>query len=573
MKKLLLSLAISVAAIFTASAAEISTLTLKSGNLSGLSNSASKTLTTAKGFEWTFSATSKNANAYVGYDNTKGLQIGSSNNAASSITITSEGFDAYVISKVTINTSGASKIDATVGVSVDGNIFQCNESDTYSLTASAANAVFEGNAKGEITISYTNSSAKAIYINSIEVEYAEPDEDFKKQPHLSFPQHDYYVSISKINDFVTPELDNPYNVSPVTFTSSNEDLALVDENSGEIALESTPGEVTITAVFAGNDEYEADEQEYVIHIIEEDQYIVTFDFEQNDYGMFRFDNSINTVDPNGNSYNAAGTKFGDEWVICTANEKTRLWWTGKTATDVASGKSLRVYPGGEVVIETPAGSLITNIAIYHYNDKGDAEDVSEDEDHEHVANIEENRATLAADWTSSHHKVSAFEVTYLAKPEVMNAIADAFTLGKHDNGQSHFTVKVNGVEQVSHSIAFSSLDDEPTLVSLSHYYPHATIYTKFEPAATPALYYDAAEGFTEHTEPLALTGSGSLSFYAEMNGQTSPVQTIAVTDTNTTSIEAIEAEGVAKSAYDLMGRKVANPVNGLYIINGKKVRI
>ncbi len=41
----------------------------------------------------------------------------------------------------------------------------------------------------------------------------------------------------------------------------------------------------------------------------------------------------------------------------------------------------------------------------------------------------------------------------------------------------------------------------------------------------------------------------------------------------TTTIEAIEANGVAKSAYDLMGRKVANPVNGLYIINGKKVRI
>ncbi|MBD5373561.1 MAG: hypothetical protein HDR75_09530 [Bacteroides sp.] len=569
MKKLLLSLAISVAAIFTASA-ETSTLTLKSGNLSGLTNSASKTLTTTKGFGWTFSITGNGT--LQNWDATKGQQIGSSKSPISTLTIKSEGFDSYVISKVTINTSGASGVNATMGVTVDGVPFQCNGSDTYELTTSATDVIFEGEAKGEIEISYAVTT-KAIYIKSIEVEYAEPAEGFQKQAHLSFPQHDYYVSISKINDFVTPELDNPYNVSPVTFTSSNEDLALVDETSGEITLESTPGEVTITATFAGNDEYEADEQEYVIHILEEDQYIVTFDFEQNDYGMFRFDNSINTVDPNGNSYNAAGTKFGDEWVICTANEKTRLWWTGKTATDVASGKSLRVYPGGEVVIETPAGSLITNIAIYHYNDKGDAEDVSEDEDHEHVANIEENRATLAADWTSSHHKVSAFEVTYLAKPEVMSAIAEAFTAGKHDNGQSHFTVKVNGVEQVSHSIAFSSLDDEPTLVSLSHYYPHATIYTKFEPAATPALYYDAAEGFTEHTEPLALTGSGSLSFYAEMNGQTSPVQTIAVTDTNTTSIEAIEAEGVAKSAYDLMGRKVANPVNGLYIINGKKVRI
>ncbi|MDE6535067.1 MAG: chitobiase/beta-hexosaminidase C-terminal domain-containing protein [Muribaculaceae bacterium] len=41
----------------------------------------------------------------------------------------------------------------------------------------------------------------------------------------------------------------------------------------------------------------------------------------------------------------------------------------------------------------------------------------------------------------------------------------------------------------------------------------------------------------------------------------------------TTSIVAIEAEGAAKAAYDLMGRKVEKPANGLYIIGGKKVRL
>lgn len=41
----------------------------------------------------------------------------------------------------------------------------------------------------------------------------------------------------------------------------------------------------------------------------------------------------------------------------------------------------------------------------------------------------------------------------------------------------------------------------------------------------------------------------------------------------TTSIVNIEANSAAKTAYDLMGRKVAKPANGLYIINGQKVRL
>lgn len=41
----------------------------------------------------------------------------------------------------------------------------------------------------------------------------------------------------------------------------------------------------------------------------------------------------------------------------------------------------------------------------------------------------------------------------------------------------------------------------------------------------------------------------------------------------TTSIVAIEAEGTVKAAYDLMGRKVEKPANGLYIIGGQKVRL
>ena len=41
-----------------------------------------------------------------------------------------------------------------------------------------------------------------------------------------------------------------------------------------------------------------------------------------------------------------------------------------------------------------------------------------------------------------------------------------------------------------------------------------------------------------------------------------------------TGIDKVKAEnGKVKTVYDLQGRKVENPTNGVYIINGKKVVI
>lgn len=568
MKKLLLSLVAVVASCIYASA-DTSTLTLASGNLSGLTTSVPKTVATPKGFKWTFSMTGSGSLGNFDNSNGRGYQFGSSSKPISSLTITSEGFKNYNISKVTLHTNSAKNGVASVKVSVGETSFLSGGSTSAAVpvnTQGSSDIVFEGVASGEITISYSVTTS-ALYVLGIEVEYTL--ESVKKQAHLSFPQNDYYVSLSKAESFEAPALDNPYNVEPITYSIDvkDENIAMIDKNTGYVVLgNTTVAVITVTASFPGNDEYEADEQTYIIHLTEDEFATVTFDFENNDYGMTRFTGS-------GAGYNEPNTKFGNEWVICTANEKTRLWWTGKEATENASGKSMRVYSGGQIKIETPAGTEITHISIFHYNENGDADDVTDAEDHEHVASIEGNTAILAADWTSNYHRLSAVEIMYKGKPEVMDAVVDAFKAGKHDNGDSHFTVKVNGVEQVSSTISFTSGDEEATQVELAHYYPHATIYAKFEPtpapAAAPGLYYDAAEGFAEHTAPITLTGSGTLSYYAEMNGHTTPVQTVAVTDTNTTTIDEIDAASNSAEVYDLQGRRVIAPARGLYIIGGK----
>lgn len=118
---------------------------------------------------WTLDGSHKlnNGKGYWGYDATKGQQFGSSKAYYTSMTLTSEESFSNV-SKIVIKTSGASSINATFKVYVGGQ-----EVDSVKITATATEYVIEvNNLSGEIKFEYTNSSAKAIYINSITVDYA-----------------------------------------------------------------------------------------------------------------------------------------------------------------------------------------------------------------------------------------------------------------------------------------------------------------------------------------------------------------------------------------------------------------
>lgn len=64
-------------------------------------------------------------------------------------------------------------------------------------------------------------------------------------------------------DFVAPILTNPHQLT-VSYASSNVDVAYVDEHTGEVLLGDVEGKATITATFAGNDDYKAATASYTI---------------------------------------------------------------------------------------------------------------------------------------------------------------------------------------------------------------------------------------------------------------------------------------------------------------------
>ena len=103
---------------------------------------------------------------YEGGATGRGQQIGSSSKPATTLELSTTGIIGTITS-IKINTSGASKINATLDVTVGGKAF----GKQYTLTSKNAEATFTGSASGEIKLNYANSGAAAIYIKSIEVTY------------------------------------------------------------------------------------------------------------------------------------------------------------------------------------------------------------------------------------------------------------------------------------------------------------------------------------------------------------------------------------------------------------------
>ena len=103
------------------------------------------------------------------------------------------------------------------------------------------------------------TSSHNTQITMIEVYYANND---KETITLSFPEDNYTADIA--DGFSAPTLSKDAEVD-VTYTSSNEDVATVDGETGAVTLVGK-GVTTITATFAGDDNYKAASASYTLTV-------------------------------------------------------------------------------------------------------------------------------------------------------------------------------------------------------------------------------------------------------------------------------------------------------------------
>lgn len=127
-----------------------------------------------------------------------------------------------------------------------------------------------------------SGASQVAYIQSIELTPLA-----KKEPQpvtMTFPQDVYtcYTNETPLFDGFTPTIKNAAGEVlnlPVTYTSSNTDFCMVT-SSGTVRLSQNPGEVTITAKFAGNDDYLPAEASYLIRVIEKEKAEAGIAFEE-----------------------------------------------------------------------------------------------------------------------------------------------------------------------------------------------------------------------------------------------------------------------------------------------------
>ncbi len=128
--------------------------------------------------------------------------------------------------------------------------------------------------------------SKVAYVQSIELTPLAK----KEATTMTFPQEEYTLNIGE--EFTAPtatvkgEDGKAIEGLKLLYTSDNEDIALVDENTGEVLLGDKEGTATITAYFYGNEKYAACQASYKIKLTKKQPQPVTMTFPQDVYTCY-----------------------------------------------------------------------------------------------------------------------------------------------------------------------------------------------------------------------------------------------------------------------------------------------
>lgn len=128
--------------------------------------------------------------------------------------------------------------------------------------------------------------SKVAYVQSIELTPLAK----KEATTMTFPQEEYTLNIGE--EFTAPKAtvkgEDGKTIEGLTllYASDNKDIALVDENTGEVVLGDKAGTATITAYFYGNEKYAACQASYKIKLTKKQPQPVTMTFPQDVYTCY-----------------------------------------------------------------------------------------------------------------------------------------------------------------------------------------------------------------------------------------------------------------------------------------------
>ena len=457
------------------------------------------------------------------------------------------------------------------------------------------------------TITANSTSGKQFSFTKFIITYEKAGNPDLLPADLSFGEKTAFT-IALGEEFTeAPTLVNPYNL-PVTYASSNEAVAMVDDKTGEVVLMDGVGTTTISAEFAGDETYNPQTVSYTITTIKTYKSIAEFNtLVDGAEGLIDFVSTVAYI--NGNSmyitdgtdftliYGASGTDYS---MMYSVGDKIPAGWDATMKVynglpeidnptlprDVEKGtftpsvvESVNADMLNAIVIlknvtfaaATASGSTKTNfdgvVGETTYSFRNNFVDVASVEPGTYnvtlAVNIYDYKATTICHDAS---KLQLYPISYEA------VVAPAAP-----------EVKING-ETVSDN---ANVNDG----KLTFEVPEGiAVYYRIDPNNTPsgddsanapakaasATMDNDGKVYTLYTGEVKLeSGSHTVSYFAydEATGLKSEVKTINVS--NTTGIEGIAAEDGAVEWFNLQGVRVAEPQQGIYVrvANGKAAKV
>lgn len=174
--------------------------------------------------------------------------------------------DGYTLTNVTLGSAMATKVT-----------YVTDKTTTASATQSIAkdgklSLDFTGGEKS-VTYTCTGTDKKSrLYVNSLSVTY-KTESTGKTKTTLSFGDNadkTFDLNATEGTTFTqTATLTPAVEGAAITYASDNENIAIVDKESGEVIVDTkAAGKATITATYAGNDTYDNAQASYTIEVVD-----------------------------------------------------------------------------------------------------------------------------------------------------------------------------------------------------------------------------------------------------------------------------------------------------------------
>lgn len=273
-----------------------------------------------------------------------------------------------------------------------------------------------------------SGASQVAYVQSIELTPLA-----KKEPQpvtMTFPQDVYtcYTNEAPLFYGFTPTIKNAAGEVlnlPVTYTSSNTDFCMVT-SSGTVQLSQNPGEVTITAKFAGNDDYLPAEASYLIKVIEKEKAEAGIAFEET---MQQVDLAKKTI-----TAEQLGFKNPNNLAVTYSSNKTDV-------AEVDAEGNVTLKKAGSVNIDvTFAGNdeykAATASCTLIVNDYRNTPELAFDQE-EYTANMREGNTFSGA---TLYNKSEVAPLTYTSSNEEVAEVAANGVVVLRSTGETTITV-------------------------------------------------------------------------------------------------------------------------------------